>query len=382
MGKFYFVDGCYAPNTAFGNRLWGLLKVLSEMKIETEVIFFMSDSQQSEAPQLEHIHFNYYWKKLNIKNPKFQILVYIYLYSRMFLRKLKSGDIVYTYGCNELLNHLVKKKGVKVYHERTEHPEVSKLKLLNMPKYLNACTKVDKLFVISRNLKTYFLNIGVPAEKIEIINMTVDQSRFEGLLKKPQERYIAYCGKATNNKDGVNILIKSFSYISKEHPDVKLYIIGTPPNKNDESGNMLLVNDLNLAEKVVFTGMVSSRDMPQMLKNAEVLVLARPSSKQADYGFPTKLGEYLLTENPVVITDVGNISDFVLDGHSAMIARPDDEIEFASKVNWLLEHPNEAASIGKNGAEVARKQFDSRTESLKMIHSMFDLQTLIEIAKK
>ena len=233
----------------------------SEMKTDTEVIYFMSDSQQSEAPRLKHIHFNYYWKKLYIKSPKLQILAYIYLYSRMFLRKLKPGDIVYTYGCNELLSHLVKIKGIKVYHERTEHPEVSKLKLLNMPKYLDACTKVDKLFVISRNLKTYFSSIGVPSDKIEIINMTVDQSRFEGLQRNPKERYIAYCGKATNNKDGVNILIKSFSHISQVHPDVKLYIIGTPPNENDESGNMQLVGDLNLVDKVVFTGMVSHQDM-------------------------------------------------------------------------------------------------------------------------
>ena len=145
---------------------------------------------------------------------------------------------------------------------------------------------------------------------------------------------------------------------------------------------MQLVGDLNLVDKVVFTGMVSHQDMPQMLKNAEVLVLARPSSKQAVYGFPTKLGEYLLTENPVVITDVGNISDFLHDGKSAMIARPNDEKEFAAKVNWLLEHHNEAEIIGGNGAEVARKQFDSRTESMKMIRSMFDLQSQNENAIK
>ena len=79
MGRFYFVDGCYAPNTASGNRLWAMLKVLSEMKTDTEVIYFMSDSQQSEAPRLKHIHFNYYWKKLYIKSPKLQILAFIYI---------------------------------------------------------------------------------------------------------------------------------------------------------------------------------------------------------------------------------------------------------------------------------------------------------------
>ena len=340
--------------------------------IETEVVYFTSNEQQSEAPHLDHIHFNYYWKRLNIKNSKLQILAYAFLYSHLFLRKLQQGDVVYIYGCNELLSHLVKKKGVKVYHERTEHPYVSRLKLLNMAKYLNACTKVEKLFVISRNLKTYFSSIGVASEKIEIINMTVDRSRFYGLVKNPEERYIAYCGKATNNKDGVNILIKAFYYVSKEHPNVKLYIIGSPPNNNDESGNMQLVKELNLIDKVVFTGIVSYSDIPQLLKNAEVLALARPSSKQAEFGFPTKLGEYLLTSNPVVVTDVGNISDFLKDGQSAMIAKPDDEVEFANKINWLLEHPQEAYVIGEKGAEVARNHFDSKMETMKMVHIMFN----------
>ncbi len=372
MPKFYFVTGSYSSTTASGNRLWSMLKVLSEMKIETEVVYFESDAQRSEAPHLEHIHFNYYWKKLNIKNPKLQILAYMYIYSKMFLRKLKSGDIVYTYGCNELLCHLVEKRGVKVYHERTEHPEVSRLKLLNMPKYLAACRKVEKLFVISRNLKDYFSNMGVNPEKIKIINMTVDCSRFVGLVKNPKERYVAYCGKATNNKDGVNNLIRAFYYVSKRHPEVKLYIIGTSPKKNDESGNKRLVEELKLIGKVIFTGLISYDQMPQILKNAEVLTLARPSSKQANYGFPTKLGEYLLTENPVVITGVGNITDFLKDRESAMIARPDDEEDFANKIIWLLDHKNEASEIGKKGAEVARKQFDSKTESMKMISVMFE----------
>ena len=374
MSKFYFINSSYSPNTASGNRLWAMLKVLSEMKIETEVVYFISDNNRSEAPNLEHIHFNYYWKKLNIKNPKLQILAYIYIYAHMFLRTLKSGDIVYIYGCNELLCNLVKKKGVKIYHERTEHPEVSKLKLLNLPKYLEACSKVDRLFVISRNLKTYFSSIGVAPEKIEIINMTVDQSRFKGLKKNPKERYIAYCGKATNNKDGVNILIKAFQYVSNRHSDIKLYIIGTPPNNNDESDNIQLVKELNLVDKIVFTGIVSYRDMPQILKNAEILVLARPSNKQAEYGFPTKLGEYLLTGNPVVITDVGNISDFLTDRVSAMIAKPNDEIDFADKVNWLLDHKEEASTIGENGAKVACSQFDSKIESTKIIDSIFNIK--------
>lgn len=38
--------------------------------------------------------------------------------------------------------------------------------------------KVDGMFVISTALKDYFVSCGLPKEKIEIVNMTVDSNRF------------------------------------------------------------------------------------------------------------------------------------------------------------------------------------------------------------
>lgn len=69
--------------------------------------------------------------------------------------------------------------------------------------------------------------------------------------------------------------------------------------------------------------------MPQMLKNAEALVLDRPNSLQAQYGFPTKLGEYLLTGNPVVVTKVGDIPLYLKDGVSALLSEDRNPKEFA-----------------------------------------------------
>ena len=66
-----------------------------------------------------------------------------------------------------------------------------------------------------------------------------------------------------------------------------------------------------MKDSIVFTGIVSAADIPQILKNAAVLALDRPDSLQAQCGFPTKLGEYLLTENPVIVTKVGDIPLFL-----------------------------------------------------------------------
>ena len=194
------------------------------------------------------------------------------------------------------------------------------------------------------------------------------------IKKQESETYIAYCGTATNNKDGVDDLIKSFALVHQSHPNVKLYIVGKTPDKEDVSGNLRLIETLGVKDYVVFTGLVSAEKMPQLLKNASILALNRPDSLQAQCGFPTKLGEYLLTENPAVVTSVGDIPLFLKDGESALISRPSNPEEFASKLIWALDHPNEAAEIGRQGAQVAYAEFNYLNETKKIVDTIHSVK--------
>ena len=93
------------------------------------------------------------------------------------------------------------------------------------------------------------------------------------------------------------------------------------------------------------------------------MALSRPNNIQAKGGFPTKLGEYLSTSNPVVITDVGEHSIYLEDAVSAIIVSPGDSLEFAKKILFLLENPDKAKEIGLNGKKVAYKYFDYKSQS-------------------
>ena len=167
--------------------------------------------------------------------------------------------------------------------------------------------------------------------------MTVDADRFIGVNKKTdKEKYVAYCGTASNNKDGVDKLIKAFAIVCKKHDKIKLLIIGKTPSEKEKTGNNALIKSLGIADKVIFTGFVNANLIPQLLMGAEVLLLDRPDNIQARNGFPTKLGEYLLTGKPVVVTKVGDIPLFLKDGESALLADPQNEQDFADKICWAI----------------------------------------------
>jgi glycosyltransferase involved in cell wall biosynthesis len=246
-----------------------------------------------------------------------------------------------------------------------------------MKSYLKSIKKIEGLFVISTSLKDYFITKGVAEDKIQIINMIVDSTRFDEVHKNKQQNnnYIAYCGNSSNSKDGVDDLIKAFALVTQKHPYCKLYLVGIVPIKSDYDFNMSLIKQLGIQDKVVHCGIVPYAEMPQLLKDARILALDRPLTEQAKYGFPTKLGEYLSTGNIVVVTNVGDIPLFLKDGESALLAEPKNEHEFAEKICWALEHPSESNKIGQKGKEVAKKCFNYIRETRKIAECMLDNST-------
>ena len=371
----YILRKMYKPNRAETNRLLSILRRFDERNIKVSVVFFQADDKLSECEvNFKNVTFCYYWKKFRSRIEvinKFLVAFYVF----QFRNSLKAGDTVLLDAMENYVKWFVTRDDITVYHQITEYPGLAleepsfkKLRAAEYRKYLKAVPKLDGIFVISTALKQFFVEHGVPEHRIVIINMTVDSNRFEGLQKQQTERYIAYCGDVSSFKDGVDTLIKAFKKVVDQYEDsVKLYIIGPKSSKDDAELFYKLIEDLDLDGKVVMTGLIPASEMPQLLKNAEVLALARPDNIQAHYGFATKIGEYLLTKNPVVVTTVGDFPLFLEDKVSALLSEPDNADAFADKLLWALNHKDEAKKIGEAGAEVALRNFNYQIETDKII---------------
>lgn len=377
MGKFYILSLYYEQNSAPTNHALSFIQGFSDLGIKAEWIFLMPYGDLAKLNKSFHgITIRYLWKEKLARNRIIKHLYMYYSFTKFFF-SLKKGDTVLLLGMSSFLDALTKRKGIKVFHERTEHPDAVRTSRYQFvcKRYLPACKRADGIFLISNALKTYYCNQGVEASKVHVINMVVDSNRFVNIKKEElKEHYIAYCGKASNSKDGVDDLIKAFALVVKAHPEYKLYVIGEAPTK--ESDNHQLVKELDIENHIIFTGVVPADKIPQLLINADILALARPNNLQTKYGFPTKLGEYLLTGNPVVITNVGDIPLFLEDGNSALISDCKDIRGFADKIIWAIEHPVEAKIIGIQGKKVAEDNFNYLNETRKMASVMFEKEDI------
>jgi glycosyltransferase involved in cell wall biosynthesis len=200
--------------------------------------------------------------------------------------------------------------------------------------------------------------------KIMHLPMTVDLNRFRTNRTLSDNKYIAYCGSTSFLKDGVDILLKSFSELIKLYPWVRLKIAA--PMDIDNKKMISLIEELELDNKVDYLGLVERDYIPAFLESAILLALPRPDSKQAVGGFPTKLGEYLATGRPVCVTKVGEITDYLKDGESAFMAIPGDTASFLNAMIQVLSDPDRAEKVGINGRIVAERNFSMELQASRL----------------
>lgn len=233
---------------------------------------------------------------------------------------------------------------------------------------MNAVSKIDLFAVMTKTLINHFKRMAKPDARFLHLPMTVDLSRFMTLIGNPntyKKPYIAFSGTYTNVKDGVDILIHAFAQIVNDFPDYHLYLAGF--YHYDVSIQKKLIADYHLEEKITYLGVINKEQIPSFVFNADLLVLSRPDSRQAQGGFPTKLGEYLATGNPVCVTSVGEIPDYLEDNVTAFIAEPGSVDSFANGMKRALSNKENARRVGLNGRKVAEDNFSIEIQSKRLL---------------
>lgn len=178
-----------------------------------------------------------------------------------------------------------------------------------------------------------------------IVSTIVNTDRFRSVTKNDCDiDYLCYMGNMSLAKDNVDNIIRAFSLISPKYPDLFLFLYGAP-NRVDSTIIRDLISNLDLQDRVILKGRINNDMVPQVLVNAKVLVTSQPNTKRAEGGFPTKMGEYMMTGVPTLLTDVGEIKQYVQDGDTCYIAPPEDPEAYARKLDFILSNYSESLNV-------------------------------------
>jgi glycosyltransferase involved in cell wall biosynthesis len=150
-------------------------------------------------------------------------------------------------------------------------------------------------------------------------------------------------------------VIRAMPEILEEFPKARLVLVGSGWEEGGRqylSKMQSLVRDLNLADRVTFTGY--RIDVPEVLKALDVTVQASLSEN---------LGgtiEGLLMETPMVATRVGGLIDSVVDGETGILVAADDSASLAKGILTVLRDPDRARQLAKRGRQFMLERFTLR----------------------
>jgi glycosyltransferase involved in cell wall biosynthesis len=153
-------------------------------------------------------------------------------------------------------------------------------------------------------------------------------------------------------QEGLDILLEVAAYIRKMgRRDVHFTCVGGGPGL---AGLRQMVKDMNLEDTVNFTGRISDQELLAILSTADVCVNPDKPCEMNDISTMIKIMEYMALEKPIVQFDLkeGRFSA----GEASLYASKEDMVpDFAAKILWLLEHPDQRRQMGKIG----RKRVES-----------------------
>ena len=232
----------------------------------------------------------------------------------------------------------------------------------------------DAAIVISDRLRQHLAAFGSREMAVLKAPVIVDTDEFRPIPEAVDPLpVIAYCGLLNEEKDGVATLMRAFARVVADLPQVRLRLIGDTYHGTRIPEFRAIARHLGIADRVSFVGIVARSEVPALLAQASVLVLARPRSPQSEAGMPTKVAEYLASGVPTVLTRTGEIEGFLENGVSAYLVPPDDEPALAAALRHVLVHSAEAADVGRCGREVALRNFDYRVVGAQVAAFIADL---------
>ena len=186
-------------------------------------------------------------------------------------------------------------------------------------------------------------------------------SKFKSQLGiNKDDQVILFFGYVRKYK-GLDILLKAFPKILEKFPNTFLLIVG---EFYDNPANYFkLIEKLNITERVkLINQFVPNEDVAKYYLSSDVVVLPYRSATQSGilnvaYGF----------NKPVIVTNVGGLAEFVIEGKTGFVIKPDSEDEIVKGYEEYLSKKDEVNFI-ENIIEYNRKNsFDNLPELISQI---------------
>lgn len=232
-------------------------------------------------------------------------------------------------------------------------------------------SKADACIAVSHHVKEEVLNefgheLG---NRTTVIPNGVNTTQFhpnnEGIqfrkrLGTEQDYILGFLGRLCGRKN-IKTLVLAFSLVAKEDPLVKLAIGGS-----GDAGYIKQIVQLakkrNIRDKIVFTGYVPEKDVPQFYAACDAIVV--PSFQES---FGITILEGMASAKPIIAAKAGGIIEFVKNGENGLLFDPKNPVELTKAIMRLKDNLKLARRISSRARKMVEKKYSWNVVTQKIL---------------
>lgn len=307
--------------------------------------------------------------------------------TELYLKKnMKKGDVLFLFMAGKVerllrLMNAAKSKGSYCIRDLCELPygtgEESESTIRMRKKIIEKqFPKLDGIISISDALLNMAKTYTMPNCKHIKVPIMVEFEHFDVLDKLQYQGvpYIFHAGTLYQQKDGILGMIEAFGKAKQRLVKPIKYVLTSNIKDSSHPEELrYLIKKYSLEECVYFVGYLNRNQIKEYLANASLVISNRPKSQQDYYGFSTKVGEYLASGTPLLMTNWGEAVNWLENGKSAIITDPEDVDALANAIVDVFTNPENSCKIGLAGRDVCRKSFDYHNWSKPLVNFMNQL---------
>jgi glycosyltransferase involved in cell wall biosynthesis len=207
----------------------------------------------------------------------------------------------------------------------------------------------DRVITSGKAIKeTMVAHNGMDADRIVSVPAGVDETIFtpdvDGIPIRREfnildNEFLVVIVAVLRGWKGHTHLINAVEKLRQSLP-VKLLIVGSGPQ---EQNLHKLIEERSLQEYVFMAG--HRQDVPACMAAADCVVLPSTGHEATSQVIP----QAQAMQKPVVVTNVGGLSEVVLDKQTGLVVPPHDADALANALRWIFENPAEAAMMAERG---------------------------------
>jgi len=211
----------------------------------------------------------------------------------------------------------------------------------------SALIAADAVIAQGDFLRQVIATQGVASSRLHIINNGVDLNNFRSAEPFPHPRpYILGLGNLIPHK-GFDLLLRGYALLPSPRADL---LIG---GEGSETASLkALAQDLGIASRVKFLGLVTGARKISLYRSAEFLVC--PSRREP---FANVILEALASGLPVVATNVGGNREVITNDVNGRLCTPESPESLAAAMQPLLEDPQALGRL-RHGVSQIIRQYD------------------------